>query len=149
LESVVLPDKPLHLAIGMFDGVHLGHQAVIETAVNSAHQSKGVCGVLTFWPHPSKLFQPDNPVDMIMTPETKAEVLAMHDIDCIIQQPFDARFASIEADDFVKYLKRCLPHLSSIHVGSGQGMFPCWFDLVEKLASILLMSRGFFMTANR
>ena len=58
LERVALPPRPLHLAIGMFDGVHLGHQAVIESAVHSARRSGGLAGVLTFWPHPSVFFHP-------------------------------------------------------------------------------------------
>ena len=102
----------------MFDGVHLGHQAVIETAVQSARATNGICGVLTFWPHPSRLFSPDDPVKMIMSPGMKAEVLASHKIDFIIQQPFDKEFASIEALDLVTYLKKVLPNLESIHVGS-------------------------------
>ena len=118
LESVGFPDKPLHLAVGMFDGVHLGHQAVIETAVQSAHASNGISAVLTFWPHPSRLFNPRDPVKMIMSPEVKADVLASHNIEYIVQQPFDKGFASIEASDLVPYLKSCLPGLTSIHVGS-------------------------------
>lgn len=102
----------------MFDGVHLGHQAVIETAVQSARASKGICGVLTFWPHPSRLFIPSDPVMMIMPPEIKAGALGSHDVEYIIEQPFDKDFASIEATDLVAYLKGCLPRLSSIHVGS-------------------------------
>lgn len=118
LEGVSLPDKPLHLAVGMFDGVHLGHQAVIETASQSAHASKGICGVLTFWPHPSRFFNPSDPVPMIMPPEVKYAVLGTHQVDYIIEQPFDKDFSSIEAKDLVAYLKRCLPHLRSIHVGT-------------------------------
>ena len=118
LESVGFPNKPLRLAVGMFDGVHLGHQAVIETAVQSAHASNGVCGVLTFWPHPSRLFNPDDPVNMIMSPEIKADVLSTHNIEYIIQQPFDPTFAAIKAEHFVAYLKEHLPSLNSIHVGS-------------------------------
>lgn len=118
LEEASLPDKPLHLAVGMFDGVHLGHQAVIETAAQSAHASNGVCGVLTFWPHPSRLFNPSDPVMMIMPPDIKMGALGSHHADYIIEQPFDKDFSSIEAVDLVAYLKRCLPSLSSIHVGS-------------------------------
>ena len=118
LESVGFPDKPLHLAVGMFDGVHLGHQAVIETAVQSAHASNGVAAVLTFWPHPSRLFNPKDPVNMIMSPEVKIDVLASHNIEYVIQQPFDKDFAAIEADQLVAHLKSCLPRLASIHVGS-------------------------------
>lgn len=118
LESVGFPDKPLHLGVGMFDGVHLGHQAVIETAVQSAQASNGIAAVLTFWPHPSRLFSPSDPVCMIMSPEVKVDVLASHNIEYVIRQPFDKDFASIEAEDLVAYLKKCLPHLSTIHVGS-------------------------------
>ena len=118
LEAVGFPNRPLHLAVGMFDGVHLGHQAVMETAVQSAHASNGVCGVLTFWPHPSRLFNPDDPVPMIMSLEIKADVLSSHNIEYIIQQPFDASFAAIEAEQFVAHLKKHLPNLNSIHVGS-------------------------------
>lgn len=118
LQAVRLPNKPLNLAVGMFDGVHLGHQAVIETAVQSARASHGISGVLTFWPHPSRLFHPRDPVPMIMAPDIKAEVLASHNIEYIIQQPFDADFAAIEAEDFVSHLKTYLPNLASIHVGT-------------------------------
>ncbi|MCX5761355.1 MAG: riboflavin biosynthesis protein RibF, partial [Gemmatimonadetes bacterium] len=54
----MLPSRPLHLAIGMFDGVHLGHRAVIEAAVHSARANDELAGVLTFWPHPSALLRP-------------------------------------------------------------------------------------------
>ena len=41
VEAVHLPDKPLHLAVGMFDGLHLGHQSVIDAAIHSARRSGG------------------------------------------------------------------------------------------------------------
>jgi riboflavin kinase / FMN adenylyltransferase len=118
LKETAFPDKPLFLAVGMFDGVHLGHQAVIETAVQSANASHGVAGVLTFWPHASRLFNPGDPVKMIMSPDIKADTLGAHHIEYIIQQPFSEEFASIEAKDFVAHLKHHLPNLQSIHVGS-------------------------------
>ena len=118
LDDIDLPQKPLHLAVGMFDGVHLGHQAVIETATQLSHATLGVNGVLTFWPHPSRLFRPNHPERMIMSPEIKWEVLRSHQVQYIIQQEFDAEFAAIEASDFVKRLKSYLPNLTSIHVGS-------------------------------
>jgi len=68
LQDVRLPSQPLHLAIGMFDGVHLGHRAVIEAAVQSARANGALSGVLTFSPHPSVLFRPDNPTKMIQDP---------------------------------------------------------------------------------
>lgn len=102
----------------MFDGVHLGHQAVIETATQLAQATQGINAVLTFWPHPSRLLRPENPVHMIMSPEIKVEVLRSHKVQYVIQQDFDAEFAAIEATDFVGHLKSFLPNLNSIHVGS-------------------------------
>ena len=56
-EALAGLESELHLAIGVFDGVHLGHKAVVESAVFSARRSKGVSAVLTFDPHPSRLFE--------------------------------------------------------------------------------------------
>lgn len=112
-----LPARPLHLAIGMFDGVHLGHHAVIEAAVHSARRSGGVAGVLTFWPHPSRLFRPESPVRLIMTPALKNRQLARLGVDAVITQTFDAEYASVEAEAFLQELKKALPALSTIYVG--------------------------------
>jgi len=101
----------------MFDGVHLGHHAVIESAVHSARRSGGVAVVLTFWPHPSRLFRPDNAVRLIMTPALKNRQLARLGVDAVITQAFDADYASVEAEDFLPQLKRALPTLTTIYVG--------------------------------
>lgn len=117
LEHAVLPPGPLHLAIGMFDGVHLGHQSVIEAAVHSARHSGGQAGVLTFWPHPSALFRPGNPTRLIMPVEIKRTVLARLGVDLVIEQNFSVEFAAVEARDFVALLRRHLPQLAAIYVG--------------------------------
>lgn len=115
--AAALSTRPLHLAIGMFDGVHLGHHAVIEAAVHSARRSNGIAAVLTFWPHPSRLFRPDAPVRLIMTPALKNRQLARLGVDAVVTQSFDADYASIEAEEFLPRLKRALPSLSTIYVG--------------------------------
>lgn len=107
----------LHLAIGVFDGVHLGHKAVIESAVFSARRSGGVAGVLTFDPHPSRLFRPEDPTRLIMPIETKTQMLHGIGVDCVIRKHFDAEFAAIPAEGFLKHLKEQLPALKSIYVG--------------------------------
>ena len=117
LEAVALPLRPLHLAIGMFDGVHLGHQAVIGSAVHSARRSGGLAGVLTFWPHPSAVFNPARRTRMLMSPEMKARVLLRLGVDAVIQQAFSLEFARIAAEDFLPRLQRWLPHLAGIYVG--------------------------------
>jgi riboflavin kinase/FMN adenylyltransferase len=117
LDQVARYTRPLHLAIGMYDGVHLGHQAVIESAIHSARRSGGIAGVLTFWPHPSALFNPEKRSRMIMSPEMKFRVLHRLGVDVVIQQPFTLEFARIEAEEFLPCLKRHLPSLAGIYVG--------------------------------
>jgi riboflavin kinase/FMN adenylyltransferase len=107
----------LHLAIGMFDSVHLGHQSVIEAAIHSARRNGGLAGVLTFWPHPSALFRPENPTRLIMPREIKRQMLAELGVDFVIEQNFTPDYAQTDAHAFVGFLKRALPHLAAIYVG--------------------------------
>lgn len=117
LEEAEELERPLHLAIGVFDGVHLGHKAVIESAVLSARRSRGVSGVLTFDPHPSRLFRPENPTRLIMDVSTKTRMLHDVGVDLVICKHFDREFAAISAEDFLKHLKLKLPTLRSVFVG--------------------------------
>jgi riboflavin kinase/FMN adenylyltransferase len=118
LAAVQLPAQPLHLAIGMFDGVHLGHQAVIESAQHSARREGGLAGVLTFDPHPSRLFRPENPVRLLMPVELKTRFLRERlGVDFVVQEPFTREFAAIESEDFLPHLRRALPDLHAVYVG--------------------------------
>jgi riboflavin kinase/FMN adenylyltransferase len=117
VERATLPPLPLHLAIGMFDGVHLGHRRVIGNAVQTAQAQRGLSGVLTFWPHPSALFRPENPTKLILPARTKAQLLFSLGVDVVITQPFTGELAAIAADAFVPWLKRKLPALAAIYVG--------------------------------
>ena len=117
LENAALPPAPLHLAIGMFDGVHLGHRAVIEAAVQSARRSGGTAAVLTFAPHPSTLFRPDQPTRLIMDSGMKARMLHRLGVEAMITQPFTPEFASVAAADFLPWLKQRAPQLAAVYVG--------------------------------
>lgn len=118
LHAVRLPARPLHLAIGMFDGVHLGHQAVIEAALHSARREGGMAGVLTFDPHPSRLFRPENPVRLLMPVEQKAAFLQRRiGVDFVIEEPFTREFAAVAAEAFLPHLRAALPALHAVYVG--------------------------------
>ena len=117
LERVVLPPGPVHVAVGMFDGVHLGHRAVIEAAVQSARRIGGRSVVLTFDPHPSVLFRPEDPVRLILSTEEKVRLIGALGVDAVVVQPFTREFASVEADDFLPFLRRRLPGLAAVYVG--------------------------------
>ena len=125
LDHVALPARPLHVAIGMFDGVHLGHRVVVESAVQSARHSGGVSVVLTFSPHPSVLFKPENPTRMILDLPVKVAMLGAIGVDAVVVQHFTREFAAITAEEFVPLIKRHLPGLAGIYVGDnfrfGQG----------------------------
>jgi riboflavin kinase/FMN adenylyltransferase len=101
----------------MFDGVHLGHQAVIESALHSARRCGGLAGVLTFWPPPRVFFNPAGRTRMLMSPEMKSRVLLRLGVDVIIKQTFSEGFARIAAEDFLPYLKQRLPYLAGVYVG--------------------------------
>jgi riboflavin kinase / FMN adenylyltransferase len=118
-ERLELPaGQSLHLAIGMFDGVHLGHQAVIESAVkNARRRNAGVTGVLTFNPHPSEILRPDNPTPLILSRPVKNRLLSGLGVDYVLWQPFTKAFAEVEAEAFATRLMQALPNLRSLHVG--------------------------------
>ncbi len=107
----------LHLAIGVFDGVHLGHKAVIESAIFSALRSGGTSGVLTFDPHPSRLFRPDDATRLLMGVSAKISMLHGVGVDLVICKHFDREFAAISAESFLAHLKAQLPALRSVYVG--------------------------------
>lgn len=117
LADTVLPPRAVHLAIGMFDGVHLGHRAVIESAVQSARRSGGLAVVLTFWPHPSALFRPQDPTRLMHDTPTKTSLMLALGVDSVITQPFTRDYAGIEAVDFLTHLRSHLPLLAGVYVG--------------------------------
>ena len=108
----------VHLAIGMFDGLHLGHQRVIQSCLRAREKNGGVAAVLSFNPHPRKFFPNKNPPDRIMSIECQAIHLIEMGVDKVIQQKFDQKIAEIESADFVQFLKQYIPQLKSIHIGS-------------------------------
>ncbi|RWD83494.1 adenylyltransferase/cytidyltransferase family protein, partial [Mesorhizobium sp.] len=103
--SAVAP-LPAHLrggvvAIGNFDGVHRGHLAVLERALAEARRRGVLALVLTFEPHPRKVFRPDVPLFVLTPPPMKARLLAELGFAALVEQPFTRDFASLSADAFV------------------------------------------------
>jgi len=90
------------IAIGNFDGVHKGHRALLAEAKKSAIAKKVPFGVLTFEPHPRKLFRPDDPPFRITPPAIKRRLIEGCGADFIVSLPFDWNFASQSAEEFVQ-----------------------------------------------
>lgn len=110
-------EHDLHLAVGIFDGVHLGHQAVIESAIQMASVSHGLSGVLTFTPHPSRILRPQEPTLLLQPPAEKEVVLERLGVDLIVWLPFTRELATNDAENFVPSLAKMAPGLASLHVG--------------------------------
>ncbi|HTV67722.1 MAG TPA: bifunctional riboflavin kinase/FAD synthetase [Rhizobiaceae bacterium] len=89
------------VAIGNFDGVHRGHQAVLERALGEAERRKAPTLVLTFEPHPRTVFRPDVPLYILTPPPMKAQLLEKLGFDAVVEQRFDRDFASQEAEIFI------------------------------------------------
>lgn len=96
---------PLHLALGVFDGVHIGHQAVIAKAVKAAATEGGLAGVLTFDPHPIRVIAPQKaPTSLLETLDHKARAVGEHGIQLFIPLHFDLEVAKMEATEFIAKL---------------------------------------------
>jgi riboflavin kinase/FMN adenylyltransferase len=108
---VSLPDaepRPRRVAVGVFDGVHLGHQEVIADSDT----------VLTFDPHPLSVIAPDATPKLLTRQDTKAELVEELGVDEMVVIPFDAEFASRDAQDFVDRV--LVEALGATHVAVGR-----------------------------
>jgi riboflavin kinase/FMN adenylyltransferase len=98
-----LPDtaKGASVAMGNFDGVHLGHQTVLALARTAAASINAPLGVVTFEPHPRRLFQPDAPAFRLMSAETKASQFEKLGLDHLYEIPFNFDLAGLTAEAFI------------------------------------------------
>ncbi|MEM8632362.1 MAG: bifunctional riboflavin kinase/FAD synthetase [Pseudomonadota bacterium] len=95
-------DRGASAAIGNFDGVHLGHQAVIDVARDGAARLGCPLGVVTFEPHPREFFAPDAPPFRLMRAEARAHRLEKVGVDCLYELSFTTALAGLSAEDFVR-----------------------------------------------
>ena len=96
-------EKPSIVTIGTFDGVHLGHQKIINK-LQHLKQSTGLTTVvLTFDPHPRKiLFPQQTDLKLITLVDEKLELLKKHNIDITVVYPFDIAFSQLDAEEYIK-----------------------------------------------
>ena len=110
-------DRGAAVALGNFDGVHLGHREVIAGAVEAGRRLGAPVGVISFDPHPRRLFQPDEPAFRLMTTDQQARVLETMGVDRFYVLPFDFEMANFSDRDFA--LKVLYEGLGVRHVAVG------------------------------
>ena len=108
---------PLFLAIGVFDGVHRGHQAVISTSADHAQVANGTPVVVTFDPHPEKVLRPQSAPHLLSATEHKIALIRGLGVRHLLVINFDKQFAATEPEDFVQQLVAYSKPLREICVG--------------------------------
>lgn len=105
------------VAIGNFDGVHRGHQTVLDRAVAIATADDIPALAMTFEPHPRSVFRPDVPLFRLTPPDAKARVMEALGLNGILVLPFDRTFAAVSAEEFVTDI--LIDRLAAAHVVIG------------------------------
>ena len=108
---------PLFLAVGAFDGVHLGHQAVISTSARHAREAGGTPVVVTFDPHPAKVLRPNSAPHLLTATQHKIALIRNLGVAHLLVQHFDRQFAATPPEDFVQQLVKHARPLREICVG--------------------------------
>jgi riboflavin kinase/FMN adenylyltransferase len=108
---------PVVLAVGVFDGVHLGHRAVIQRALDDAHKIGGTAVVVTFEPHPIRVLRPEQTPLRLTVPEHK--LLSLSDLGAahLLVLDFTPELAASAPEDFIRELAGACRPLSEICVG--------------------------------
>ena len=105
LEEITLQNS--WLTVGVFDGIHLGHQEIIKILTKGAHAFGMPAAVLTFHPHPAKILGRGE-IGLLTLPDERAELLAGMDVDVVITERFTPELSSVSAFDFMSRLTRAL-----------------------------------------
>lgn len=107
--------KGAAIALGNFDGVHLGHCHLLQNLRAARPQCR--LNVLTFDPHPRSVFRPQDPPFRLMRPEIRAQYLKEWGVEDIIQIPFNEAFSHLQAEDFIQQI--LIDGLGAAHIACG------------------------------
>lgn len=94
--------NPLVLSLGMFDGVHKGHQSIIAEINSIAKKHNLQSAILTFWPHPKTVFNPQEDIKLLNTLAEKSQLLEQFGVENLFLQEFNEDFRNLTGEDFVK-----------------------------------------------
>lgn len=109
--------KPLSIALGVFDGVHLGHQSVIRESVWRAREIDGEAVILTFHPHPAKILRPEAAPPLLTTEQQDYELFSVSNVDVCVILDFTKELSFCPAVEFLDQIRRSAPRLHTLVVG--------------------------------
>ncbi|HZI17961.1 MAG TPA: bifunctional riboflavin kinase/FAD synthetase [Pyrinomonadaceae bacterium] len=111
--------RPTVLTLGVFDGLHLGHQLIVRTAVERARRIEAAPTVITFDPHPRAVLHPESAPPLLQTLDQKVEALGVLGVEQVIVVRFDREFASVGAGEFLRDVVRERLQAREVYLGSG------------------------------
>jgi riboflavin kinase/FMN adenylyltransferase len=111
--------RPTVLTLGVFDGLHLGHQLIMRTVVERAKAINAVPTVITFDPHPRALLHPESAPPLLQTFDQKIEALGVLGIEQTIVIRFDRAFSEVRAEEFLRTVIADRLHAKEVYLGCG------------------------------
>ncbi|MDQ3687666.1 MAG: bifunctional riboflavin kinase/FAD synthetase [Acidobacteriota bacterium] len=111
--------RPTVLTLGVFDGVHLGHQLIMGTVVERARAVNAVPTVITFDPHPRAVLHPESEPPHLQTLDQKIEAFGVLGVEQTIVIQFTKEFAQVRAEEFLRDVVRDRLHVHEIYLGRG------------------------------
>ena len=112
------PGRKFCLAIGVFDGIHLGHRQIIRQTVTDARQHDALPVVVTFDRHPNTIVAPEHVPPQVFTRSQKLRAVASLGVEGFLEIPFDREFSQKSGEEFIRELARDLGPIHSICVGA-------------------------------
>ncbi|HEX8163660.1 MAG TPA: bifunctional riboflavin kinase/FAD synthetase [Pyrinomonadaceae bacterium] len=111
--------RPTVLTLGVFDGLHLGHQLIVRTVVERAREAGAVPTVVTFDPHPRAVLHPESAPPLLQTFDQKIEALGLLGVGQTIVVRFTPEFARVRAAEFLRDVVHERLHAREVYLGRG------------------------------